>query len=100
LGGVGAERRTGLVEAERAQQVALEEARLARHLAALCHLPRRPPTSFAASIEADAGQVSPGGFRKWRGNRDQLVKCLHIAQFSVDERPSARTLRTFGARPA
>src|SRR5213596_1199267 len=71
LGGVGAERRARLVEAQGAQQVAPEEARLAGHLAALRHVPRRPPTSIASGIEADLGEVSHRRFRKWRGNRDQ-----------------------------
>src|SRR5436309_3148462 len=79
LGGVGAERRAGLVETQSAQHVAPEEACLARHLAALRHLPRRPPISSAATIQADAGQAPPGRSRKWRGNRGQVATTLQIA---------------------
>src|SRR3954451_18176687 len=50
--GVGTERRTWLVETQRAQQIALKEARLARQLAALCHVLHRPPSGLRTGMES------------------------------------------------
>src|SRR5947209_2077908 len=60
LGTVRTEGRARLVEAQRAQHVAMEVARLARHLAALRHRPPRPPSGLGgAAWNHPRGHSSP-----------------------------------------
>src|SRR2546423_9230879 len=95
LRGVRTEGRARLIEAQGAEQIAMEETRLARHLAALRHLPRRPPSGWGSGMESPSGSFLTDGFRKWRGFRDQAVKSLQISHFLGSRPRRARILRGF-----
>src|SRR5256885_5932377 len=87
---VRAEGRARLVEAQRAEQISLKEARLARHLAALRHVLHRPPSALRMGMESPPRRKVIPRFRKWRGFRDQPVNSLQIRAFFGGAPASAR----------
>src|SRR3954454_144797 len=93
--GVRSEGRARLVEAQRAEQIAMKEARLARHLAALRHVLRRPTSALRMGMESPPRREVIPRFRKWRIFRDQPVKSLQIDVFFASVPASPRILRRF-----
>src|SRR3954447_10758358 len=93
--GVRPEGRAWLVEAQRAQQIGMKEARLARHLAALRHVLHRPPSALRMGMESPPRREVTPRFRKWRVFRYQPVKSLQIGAFCAPVTASPRILRRF-----
>src|SRR3954470_15291518 len=93
--GVRSEGRARLRQAQGAEQIAMKEARLARHLAALRHVLHRPPSALRMGMESPPRRQVIPRFRKWRGFRDQPVNSLQIRSFFAGAPASARILRRF-----
>src|SRR3954447_1562724 len=92
---VRAEGRARLVAAQRAEQISMKEARLARHLAALRHVLHRPPSGLRMGMESPTRRQVIPRFRKWRVFRNHPVKPLQIDAFLAGGAASPRILRRF-----